>query len=70
MVTYVVLFLVAALPGIVLNATAAWGQNPAWVNFTSAIYVRAVADDGAYLWVGGDGLTRLTKSNNCHGIHN
>ncbi|MCK4418027.1 MAG: hypothetical protein KAV99_07650, partial [Candidatus Latescibacteria bacterium] len=42
--------------------TAAHSQNPEWMNFTSGTYVNALADDENYLWIGGDGVTRLDKA--------
>ena len=33
-----------------------------WFNFTSGANIYSIADDGNYLWIGGECLTRLEKA--------
>jgi ligand-binding sensor domain-containing protein len=41
--------------------SCARSKNPEWMNFTSGKNIQSLVDDGDYLWVGADGLTRLNK---------
>ena len=58
-----ILILARVITAVVfLFPAVVYSQNPEWMNFTSGANVRALADDGDYLWVGGVGLTRLNKA--------
>src|SRR5436309_1987730 len=57
-----ILFQPLLLCVLVLRGIASSQSNPPeWINYTSGTTVRAIADDGQYLWVGGQGLTRFNK---------
>ena len=47
---------------IVINSSLS--QTQEWIGFTSGKYIRCIADEGQYLWVGtdGGGLVKLNKS--------
>ena len=47
---------------VVLFPIVAHSGNPEWMNFTASANIRALADDGEYLWIGGGGLSRLNKA--------
>ena len=46
---------------IILFSSISYSQNPEWLNYTSGKNVKLIIDDNDYLWIGGIGLTRLTK---------
>ena len=52
--------LVAVL--IFLITVMVYSQETEWMHFSCSSYITHVADDDDFLWLGGDGLVRFTKS--------
>ena len=53
---------VAMLLDVVLSfPIGVFAQNPEWVDFTSGSQIFAVAVEGEYVWVGGDGLVKFNR---------